>query len=424
MIKLFLYRCVTFLAAPLLRLLLKLRVRQGKEDPARLSERFGIATILKNDTKKYIWFHAASAGEAQSVHPLLEKMAHDFPNFQFLLTTGTKTAADWMQSRLPENVVHQYAPWDRTPWVKNFLNYWQPQLLVLVESEIWPNTVLACDKNDIPVILINARLSQKSYNNWQSMRGMARAVMSKIMLVLAQNEQYANWYLELGVQNAEILPNLKFAAAPLPHDPNKTENLKTQIGDRPFWLAASTHNPEELWATQTHKELQKTHKNLLTIIIPRHPKRANRLVEKLSQMDVTVAQRSKNDPITQTTDIYIADTFGELATFFDLTDIVFMGGSLTPGIGGHNILEPAHFNCAIIHGAHMENTRDMESIMQDAGAAATVRDYKGLTQEISRLLVNKAQREKMQSSAKEIVAQHSSVLQLYEEFITSFLPEE
>ena len=346
--KLSLYRMGTTLGGPLIRLYLNMRLKRGKEDPARFKERLGHASIPRPEGK-VVWMHCASVGESLSVLALIDCILADHPGWSVLMTTGTVTSAKLMAERLPQGAMHQYVPVDRVSYVRRFLQHWRPDLALWVESEFWPNLVTETYAQDVPMIVLNGRMSEKSFKGWQKNSAMMGRILSAFTLVLAQSEKDGERFHTLGAKNVNTVGNLKFSAKPLPVMEAALAELKNVVGTRPVWLASSTHNGEEAICGRVHKMLKASNSSVLTIIAPRHPERGEAVSTELQAHGLNVARRAIGDAITDKTDIYVADTLGELGLFYRLSDIVFMGKTLAGG-GGQNPIEPAALSCALIFG--------------------------------------------------------------------------
>lgn len=374
----------TNLLAPFIIRYLERRLSQGKEDPARFRERLGFPGRPR-PTGRLIWFHAASVGEAISVLPLIEGMLDTYPDAHALLTTGTVTSAKMIAKRLPERTQHQYVPIDRVPCVRTFLDHWRPDMAVWVESEFWPNLIWETRQRDIPMLLVNARVSSKSFERWRRMPTLIRPVLGAFDLCLTQSVTDIGRLSALGANHVCCQGNLKDGAPPLPYDEAEWDKLARQMGDRPRWLAASTHNDEEATAGRIHLALKRDFPGLVTIIVPRHQHRGEALARELRSMGLKVRRRRGLEPIDDVTDIYLADTMGELGLFYRLSPIVFIGGSLIPH-GGQNPLEAARLGCAVLVGPHMENFPDTMRTMLKDGAIRQTADADGLESTVRTLL--------------------------------------
>lgn len=410
MIALRLYRTATTLAGPVLRRHLLGRARIGKEDPERVRERFGEASVAR-PPGPLVWLHAASVGESLSLLPLIEALRQREPGLTILVTTGTVTSARILTQRLPDGVIHQFNPADRTAWVNRFLDTWRPDLSLYVESELWPNMLSLTQDRGIPTGLLNARMSDKSYHRWQSRSpALIRHLMSRFHFCLAQNPTQAKRMAALGARDPRPLGNLKFAAKPLAADGGALARLRESLGDRPRWLAASTHPGEEAAAAEVHESLRTTHLRLLTLIAIRHPDRGEAVAAELRGRGLTVAQRSLGEAVTADTDIYLADTLGEMGLFYRLSDIAFVGGSLTE-VGGHNPIEPAQLGCAVLHGPDMRNFSEVAEDLAEAGGNWQVRDALGLTRAVDHLLSDPGMRAHQAAAAKDAADRQAGMLE-------------
>src|SRR5262245_31820249 len=305
------YRALTRYAAPLAPLMLAWRTRIGKEEPARRLERYGEASRSR-PTGFLVWFHAASVGEANAVLPLIESIAADHPDTHLLLTTGTVTSANLARKRLPKGAVHQYVPLDHQDYVRRFLEHWKPDLAIFVESEIWPNLLLETNALAIPLVLVNGRMSFRSFRRWRDRPGLSQPLFSAFNLVLAQNESMAQRFTALGTPRAVPVGNLKADAPPPPVDLAGHKTLSAALAGRTVWLAASTHPGEDDIAAVAHLAMKAARPDLLTIIVPRHPERGPFIAKLLEGANLKVALRSEGKLPEAGTDIYIADTIGEL----------------------------------------------------------------------------------------------------------------
>lgn len=376
-----LYHALTSLGGPLVRLYLERRKARGKEDAGRFAERLGIASRPR-PPGGLVWLHAASVGESLSILPLVCRIL-ERPGLSVLVTTGTITSARLMAERLPERAVHQYVPVDRPAWVKSFLGHWRPDLALWVESEFWPNLVAATHARRVPLVLINGRMSARSFTGWNRVPGFIKDLLSRFDLCLAQTEGDALRFTTLGAANVKARGNLKMAVPVLPADEAEISRLSAIIGTRPVWLASSTHAGEEAMAGRVHKAVATTHPGLLTVIVPRHPHRGAEAAAELRTQGLTVTLRSAGK--APSGDVYMADTMGELGLFYRLCPIAFIGKSLGAQ-GGQNPFEPALMGTAVLFGPHMGNFPDMAPSMVAAGAARQIEDEAALAQAVSEWL--------------------------------------
>ncbi len=365
------------LVEPAFRLLLHRRLRVGKELPGRLAERRGIDPSLRPEGR-LIWLHAASVGETLSLLPLLDALRRTDPALQLLLTTGTVNAQRLALQRLGQDDPDQrircrFVPLDLPRWINRFLDHWQPDLAVLVESELWPNLIAGCVRRRIPLALLNARLSARSARRWARAGFVVRHLLDAFDWITARSEQDAARFRMLGATSVEHEGDLKWAAAVLPVDADEQARLRAVLGDRPVWLAASTHDGEEDVVARLHGVLSARHPGLLTLVAPRHPERGKAVAALLGG----APRRGAGQDPDQVHGCWVCDTLGELGLFYRLADIVLLGNSLNgvhgPG-GGHNPLEPARLGCAIASGPHAQNFEADMARLQAAGALAILPD--------------------------------------------------
>lgn len=365
-----LYKSALTAGEPLLRALLAARARKGKEVAARLPEREGKAG-LPRPAGRLVWVHAASVGESQSALILIERTLGQMPGTQILMTTGTVSSAGLMEKKLPRGAIHQFYPLDHPAWVKNFLDHWKPDLVIWMESELWPNMLLDIKSRNIPAVLVNARLSDRSFNRWSMIRKTAREILGVFSLIMTQSPQEARRYQDLGARNVIATGNLKYSAKPLPFSEADLKTLTGAIGQRPVWLYASSHKGEEAMACRIHQKLKIQFPDLLTILVPRHPERRQDIVAVCDVHHLRHTLRSLDKILPHyETDIYIADTFGELGLFYRLAPFACIGRSFSDdGGGGHNPIEAAQLHCAVLYGPHVQYQRELYEEMSAAGGA-------------------------------------------------------
>jgi 3-deoxy-D-manno-octulosonic-acid transferase len=382
----FVYRALTSPLPPLALLYLRRRQRRGKEDGSRLRERRGLAGVPR-PAGPLLWIHAASVGEATAMLQLIERLLATRPGLEILVTTGTVASAQLLEARLPRRARHQFVPVDLPGWVGRFLDHWRPDIALWVESELWPNLVLATSARGTAMMLVNARMSARSYRRWRRWPGLIGPVLGAFAQCLAQDPEQAARLSRLGAREVVAIGDLKAAGAPLPVDQVQLRRLRGAIGLRPLWLAASTHDGEEAVAAAVHSRLADRHPGLLTIIAPRHPKRGDAIEQRLVAEGWRVARRGRGEPIDPDTDIYLADTMGELGLFYSLAGIAFVGGSLLPK-GGHNPFEAARLGCAVLHGPDMSNCTGMAAALAAVGASESVTGPGELARAVSVLLAD------------------------------------
>ncbi|MCZ4351140.1 3-deoxy-D-manno-octulosonic acid transferase [Roseovarius aestuarii] len=352
--------------------------------PERIRERMGHAT-LPRPVGTLVWFHAASVGESLSVLRLISQMGAQNPALDFLITSGTGTSADLIARRMPVRARHQFAPLDSPAAVRRFLNHWQPDAAVFVESELWPNMLRGAAARDIPLALLNARISDRSARGWMRIGRTARHLLGLFAMIHTQDARTTAHLQGLGAVSAQTGVNLKALAGPLPVDDAALDLMRDQINTRPVWVASSTHPGEEQVVLLAHAEILRSHPDALLILVPRHPDRAAEIASLIADQGLTVSQRSADDLCGQAIQVYLADTLGETGLWYRLSPIVFLGGSFT-AVGGHNPYEPAHAGAAVLHGALYSNFTGAYTAFLSHGGAQEVADAPALAAAVSALL--------------------------------------
>jgi 3-deoxy-D-manno-octulosonic-acid transferase len=378
------YATASGLLEPIAPALLRARARRGKEDTARLGERLGRASLSRPDGP-LVWLHGVSVGESLSLLPLVAALKARRPDIVLLVTSGTVTSAEVLARRLPAGVLHQFAPVDGPRAVGRFLDHWRPDLALLVESELWPNLILAARGRGVRLALLSARMTEASAAGWGRAPATARALLSAFDLVLPQDSETETRLAALGAQVGPRL-NLKLAAPPPPVDSAERARLAALIGDRKVVLAASTHPGEDALIARAFGQAVIGGPPALLVVAPRHPARGDALADELAASGLNVARRSLGEPPGPQIGAYLADTLGELGLFLALADAVVMGGSFVEGIGGHNPLEPAHLGRAIVTGPHAFNARGVYQEMFADAAAIEAADEAALARHIRGLL--------------------------------------
>lgn len=387
---------------PLTRHLLQYRRRRGKEDEARISERQGVASQTR-PSGPLVWVHAASVGETNAVIPLIDALVVARPDLNVVLTTTTVTSAAVAAARLPARAVHQFVPLDTPRYAASFLDHWRPDLAVFTESEIWPCLILETGKRAIPLALVNARMSARSYKRWKQLTAISEPLFSRFQLIFAQNERLARWFRDVGSRQVLAVGNLKADAPPPPVDAVKLDRLRTRLAGRRCLLAASTHDGEEAVIAAAHRELAAAIPGVCTIIAPRHPDRGPAIADELTSLGFTVALRSRDEPLTSATGIYIADTIGELGTLYACCPVAFIGGSLIER-GGQNPIEAASLGSAIITGPSQHNFRDEYDALFKAGGAMEAGSAADLAKAATLLFTDATELARLNANASTAIA--------------------
>jgi len=401
------YRGLSAAAAPLAPALIRQRLKHGKEDPARIGERRG----LSHDVRPHgplIWIHGASVGEVLAAAALIERLRA--LNLRILLTSGTVTSAAIVAKRFPPDVIHQYVPYDSPRFVQRFLDHWRPSLALFIESDLWPNLILAGAARRLPMVLINGRMSQRSFPRWRRMSGTISALLSRFDICLAQSRADAERFSALGSRNVVTTGNLKLDVPAPPVDPAKLERLMAATRGRPLIVAASTHPGEEEVLVATHRALAEVFPSLLTVIVPRHPNRGPAIANVVAASGLQASLRSREQLPIAATDIYVADTMGELGLFYRLAPIVFMGGSLIEH-GGQNPIEAVKLGAAIVHGPHVFNFTDVYKALDGAGGARMADGHEALVRQLAELLAGSDARSALVSASARVVEQLGGALE-------------
>jgi len=416
------YRLLTRLLEPLAPRLLDARAKKGKEDPARVDERLGLASVARPDGV-LVWLHGVSVGETLSLLPLVSRLRRERPDLTVLVTSGTVTSAAILATRLPSGVIHQFAPVDTPGAVTAFLDHWKPSLALFVESELWPNLILEAHRRGVKLVLASARITEKTVEGWRRFPGAARRILSAFDRILPQDDASAARLESLGARiDGQV--NLKLSGEAPPHDPAAFTRLSAAIGDRPVVVAASTHDGEEIALVRA---LDKLTDRLCLILVPRHPDRSADIAAALTRDGYRFALRSQGRELDRDTDLYVADTLGEMGLFLRLADVVVMGGSFSaalekPPVGGHNPLEPARLGKPAVTGPDMSNWAAVTEALVQAGGLAVVGAPWDLPAVIAPLLADDAEAKRMGERGRRAAAEAGSGLDRLWDAIEPLLP--
>lgn len=386
---------------------LRARARRGKEDRSRRGERYGYASWDRPDGP-LVWLHAASVGESLAIMPLIERM--EGFGINVMLTTGTVTSAGLAQERLSKRTIHQYVPMDMKRAVSRFLDHWKPDLALFAESELWPTTIQELAQRNVPQILINARMSDRSNKRWSRRPALAKAVFGQLSQVIAQSEVDGERFRNLGAPWVTVGGNLKSDVGVPKVDPSSLKALRAMIGERPVWAALSTHKGEEAAVAQVHSMLKVHLPDILTVLVPRHPNRCGEIAAELSSGGLKVVGRDSGHPIKSDTDVFLGDTIGEMGLYLRLSEVAFMGKSLKSE-GGQNPIEPAVTGCAVLSGRFVQNFRDTYQALLDSGGARLVRDEQMLASHVLHLLRNRNDLQTMKDAAAQTVSEMTGALE-------------
>ncbi len=422
------YPVILWLGLPLVWLRLQWR---GRKDPAyrdRQGERFG--GVPDRVRTGAIWFHTVSAGETIAAAPMIQQLAEEWPALPFLVTTMTPTGSQQVQSRLGEWVDHCYAPYDFSFAVERFFAKVQPRLLVLMETELWPNLIAAAAQRDIPILLINARLSERSARGYAKIAGLSKVMLEQINFVACQTEVHRHRFIRLGVPEPRIqaLGSVKFDIGLSPDLATQVRDLGRRLGVQPrlnkaahgppVWIAASTHPGEEEIVLDSFAQIRQACPTLLLILVPRHPNRTLSVVDLVEQRGFTSGLQSttRAEPV----DVLIGDVMGTLLQLYGLADVAFVGGSLVD-VGGHNPIEPALFALPVISGPRQFNFADVFDQFAEAGALSTVTCAAELAAQVERLLSEVSSRQVMGEAALQVVERNRGATRRIHNRITDFL---
>jgi 3-deoxy-D-manno-octulosonic-acid transferase len=400
------YQKLSSAALPLAPALIKRRLKQGKEDPARIGERRGVS----QDTRPHgplVWIHGASVGEVLAAAALIERLRA--LNIRILVTSGTVTSATIVAKRFPPDIIHQYVPYDSPRYVARFLDHWRPSLALFIESDLWPNLILSSAARRLPMVLINGRMSHRSFPRWRRIGGTISALLGRFEVCLAQSRVDAERFAALGSRNVVTTGNLKLDVPAPPADPAKLERLMAVTRGRPIIVAASTHPGEEDILLEAHRKLAGFFPSLLSVIVPRHPNRGEAIAQAMASSGRQVALRSQDELPSAATEIYVADTMGELGLFYRLAPIVFMGGSLVQH-GGQNPIEAIKLGASIVHGPHVFNFTDVYEALDRAGGARLADRPETLVKQLGRLLADPAARESALAASGRVVGELGGAL--------------
>ena len=374
----FWYKILTYLFYPFAPIYIYFRKINGKEDPQRYKEKLS-KIIVSRDKGFLIWIHMASVGEAMSVLPLIENFIEDKKVSKILLTSITKSSGKILEKKYNENskVVHQFLPLDIPILIRIFLGHWKPNLSIFVDSEIWPNLIWEVKNMKIPLLLVNARITEKTFKRWRLVKNFSKMIFEKFDLCISANKKTVNFLKILGAKNVKDYGNLKFSK--LKNDLNKNLDIEfeNKILSRKIWCAASTHSPEEILCARSHLKIKKEYNNILTIIIPRHIDRSVTIYDNLTNLNLKVVRSSNLKNVDEGTDVILVDSYGEALKFYSISKCVFLGKSLVESLtkdSGQNPIEPARLGCKILHGPNVSNFEDIYKYLETLKITKQIND--------------------------------------------------
>ena len=380
-----------FLLSPLIIIF---RLLKKKEDIKRFKEKFCFFSKKRNHGK-LLWFHGASVGEIQSIIPLIEKLEKHREIKQILITSNTLSSSKIFKKFQFKKTIHQFFPLDTNYLTKKFLNYWKPSVAFFIDSEIWPNTIINLNKKKIPIILINGRITENSFNKWQKLSHFSHEIFKKINLCFPSSKQSEKYLKKLGVKNIKFFGNLKFSQTKNEKLLDKNNEIKRFIANKKTWCASSTHENEELISGIVHKKLKKKYKNLLTFIIPRHVERTDSIIKELNSINLVAHTHEPKKKIPKNTDVYIVNSYGKTKSFYRICKSIFLGGSLI-NHGGQNPLEATKYGCNILHGPNVNNFKEIYKFLGKLNISNKVNNNQQLSNKLDRLLSKKQNSKKIQ----------------------------
>ena len=381
----FLYQILVTILLIFSPLIIGFRILKKKEHKKRFKEKFCLPS-KKKVSGNLIWFHGSSVGELLSVLPLVYELEKNQSIDQILITSSTLSSAEIFKRYKFKKTVHQFFPIDSVLFSYKFLSYWKPTIAIFIESEIWPSIFKALDKKNTPLLLLNARITKKTFNKWNYIKSFSNSIFQNISKAYPQNKETFKHLKKLNVSKIKIIGNLKFVNNYQDKLIELDRNLLKIIKNRKIWCASSTHSGEEIICSKVHLNLKKKYTNLLTIIIPRHIHRVNKIVQEIKGLKLNVVLHSSNPKKLKDTDIYLVDTYGETKKFYNYSKIVFMGKSLV-GKGGQNPLEPARQGADIIYGPNIDNFSDTYKLLDKLKVTHKVNDINSLTNLVNKLMI-------------------------------------
>jgi 3-deoxy-D-manno-octulosonic-acid transferase len=409
--KLALYRALTYLAKPLARPLLAARRAMGKEhdSPSRRAERLGVPSIPRPGGRIF-WFDAVSVGESNSILPLVDFILEEYPDSHVLVTTTTVTGADNMASKLGPRAIHQFLPIDRRAYVDRFLDYWRPSAGFFADSDFWPNILLAARDHNVPLILLNGRVSDRSYKRWMKHRAVSFRLLSTFVYALAKSEPDAEKLRNMGIRQVECVGNLKYGTPPTAYDGEKLADMSERTGNRKSWMASVTHPGEEEIALRAHATIRERIPEALLVLAPRHPNRGREALELAKAAGFESALESASEPLTKSTAVYISDALGGLGLYYAFSGVALIGGSLLETLDGHNPMEAARLGAAVLSGRNVASFLETYEILERENAVVMVDGETDLAEKVAGLLSDPEKLSALRETARQVAEREAAVL--------------
>jgi len=393
------YRILANIILLLSPIIIFIRLLKKKEDPKRFKEKFCFHS-KKRLKGKLIWFHGASVGEILSIIPLIEKLENNKDIKQILITSNTLSSSKILSNLKLKKTIHQFFPIDTNYHTQKFLNYWKPSIAIFIDSEIWPNMITNIKKGSISLILMNARITNKSFKKWKIFSSMAKTFFDKFDICLSSSLKSQKYLKSLGAKKIKYIGNLKFTESEKNTD-TLNKGIKKFFLSKKVWCASSTHKLEEKICANVHKRLKKKYKNLLTVIIPRHVHRTKEIISEINELGLKIHLHNSKNKIDRNTDIYLVNSFGQTKSFFKICKTVFLGGSMIKH-GGQNPLEPARFGCKILHGPHVWNFDEIYSLLKKYNMSSKIINSDQLTYKVNKMLNDKSRYKNLEFKIKSL----------------------
>lgn len=421
----FLYTLLWYLLLPFLFLRLLFRSRLAPDYRKRWHERLAF-NYRQPKLKQCVWLHAVSVGEFLAAAPLIDILLKKYPNTPFLVTTTTPTGSARVKDRLGNRVHHVYCPWELPDALNRFMRHFNPKLGIIMETELWPNLTRVAYKHNCKLVLANGRLSANSHKGYAKLPSLVKPLLSRFSAFAIQATADAERFISLGAtqDNVHIIGSIKFDLSISEALKQQAANEKAALGSRPIWIAASTHPPEEAQIIAAHQQLLSPLANALLIWVPRHPERFDNIANQLTEAKLNFARRSKQEAVTEATQVYLADTMGELLLLYGVADIAFVGGSLDATLGGHNLLEPAAWAKPVLSGTHLTNFKAIAELLTDAQALTLVNNSDELATQLHTLFASPASQQQLGQAAQQVVQNNQGALKKLVALIEQFWPSD